>query len=131
MPLCRLSYASLSRIEKYSIEMLDICRSSLSRNRRLGISGILYFDGKHFFQVLEGDADALETVFTSIRADGRHFGVVPLTRRNDTQRGFGGAPMRFIDADRIPELRDDFPYAQLAGGDRDMLERVERLLAAL
>ena len=131
MPLFRLSYVSLSRIEKYSVDMLDICRAALRRNGRLGITGSLYFDGRHFFQVLEGEGAAVEKVFASIRVDGRHFGVVPLSRHEVAERGFGNAAMRFIDGDRIPELDGDFPHAKLAAGDRATVERVERLIASL
>lgn len=42
------------------------------RNAELQVTGLLWYSGEHFAQVLEGSADALAALMGDIRADQRH-----------------------------------------------------------
>jgi len=52
--------------------ILDIVRVSERRNTASGISGLLLYGERRFFQVIEGAAAAVEEAFARIRADPRH-----------------------------------------------------------
>jgi hypothetical protein len=125
----KLIYASHALVGPDSTEMLAICRASLRRNARLGVSGALYFDGRFFFQVLEGARAALEGLFELIRRDRRHRGVIPLGMATIPARRFATSPMRFVDGRRLPELSRDFPMARLQTGCRETAARIEAALA--
>lgn len=68
----------------------DIERVSLSRNARLGVSGCLAAMSDRFLQALEGPAAAVESVYSSIRADARHRRLRVVEDRPILQRRFGG-----------------------------------------
>ena len=42
------------------------------RNQAAGITGMLWYDGSRFLQIMEGPAPALERMFARIRLDCRH-----------------------------------------------------------
>ena len=115
--LMALAYVSTARIPRYSHDMLAICRSSLRRNAVLKVSGVLYFDGLRFFQVLEGDAVNIRHVFGLIQKDRRHSAVHRLYERPVAERRFGAEPMRFVDGARLPDLAASFPEGAIRRGD--------------
>jgi len=53
-------------------EVDALVESARARNEQLGLTGALVYTRTHFAQVLEGEANAIEAVMTSIRADSRH-----------------------------------------------------------
>ena len=70
-------------------EVAAILATSIRNNRRAGVTGLLYTNGKRFLQVLEGDDTAVQTTLQRIRADGRHRGLVVLHDRQVEERQFG------------------------------------------
>jgi Sensors of blue-light using FAD len=52
-----------------------ILKVSRQRNRALGITGALIFDGARFAQWLEGSPAAVQSLITRIDADDRHVGI--------------------------------------------------------
>lgn len=52
--------------------LLDIMNTANSRNKKLDLTGILIQVKDRFIQLLEGDRENVETVFSSIEADDRH-----------------------------------------------------------
>lgn len=82
----RLSYGALA----------DICLFSARKNRKLGVTGFLVeFEGI-FLQVLEGEPDVVEQLFTRIAADTRHVNVEVLLRETTVgQPNFGFWAMNF------------------------------------
>ena len=98
------------------IDVAQILTVSRRNNARDAVTGFLYADGRRFLQVLEGPAEAVESVFTRISSDERHRAVVTLSRREIEAREFGDWAM----AHRMP------------GGDSDalMAQIGERLEAA-
>ncbi len=76
-----------------SAEMEAILSTSRRNNARDGVTGLLYYDGRRFLQVLEGEASAVTTAFERIRQDPRHRAIVTLSRRTIDAREFGGWAM--------------------------------------
>jgi hypothetical protein len=76
----QLAYLSTRKQDVTDEEIVDgIVLPSLTKNRALGVTGCLWFDGNHFFQVLEGSLDTIESLFAVIATDQRHESVDRLT----------------------------------------------------
>jgi hypothetical protein len=129
--LTRLAYVSRALIPAHDAQMLEIARQSLRNNARLGITGALYFDGKQFFQVLEGSDAAIAVVFDAIRADSRHCDVQVVCHGPIEQRLFSDWSMKFIDGQTHRELANAFRYEQaVQPGWAAQQSRIEALAAA-
>lgn len=55
-----------------------ICLRARARNRQLGVSGVLVFDGQRFCQFLQGPAAEVQALMATIARDPRHHGIVML-----------------------------------------------------
>ena len=66
-------------------------------NELFDITGILLFNGTHFFQVLEGSEKAVRTIYERICEDCRHHNIVELMRDYAPSRRFGNAGMELFD----------------------------------
>lgn len=66
-------------------------------NERNSITGILLFDGMHFFQLLEGPEEAVDAIYNTICSDQRHNNVVVLMRDYAPSRRFGNVGMELFD----------------------------------
>jgi hypothetical protein len=72
-------------------------------NEQLGLSGLLIYDDGAFFQILEGEDDALEQLYERIEQDPRHHDMFLLLRRPIAERNFAGWSMGFCCAVDLPE----------------------------
>ncbi|WP_145339717.1 diguanylate phosphodiesterase [Pantoea sp. PSNIH1] len=61
------------------------------------VTGILLFNGTHFFQILEGPEEGVMTIYNRICADRRHHNVVELMRDYSPYRRFGNSGMELFD----------------------------------
>lgn len=61
------------------------------------VTGILLFNGTHFFQLLEGPETGILAVYERICADRRHHNIVELMRDYAPYRRFGNAGMSLFD----------------------------------
>ncbi len=86
--LMHLIYSSAAT-QAFSNEALaELLARARHKNATLGVTGmLLYVDGS-FLQVLEGEADAVDTVFRTIAADPRHTQLVTIIREPIPRRGF-------------------------------------------
>lgn len=97
--MLQLVYISSVHPVGSAADMDAILKVSRRNNRRDAISGLLYFDGTRFLQVLEGPESAVEAAYARIRADDRHRGTVVMLRRPIDQREFGAWAMAHRTAD--------------------------------
>lgn len=72
MKLYRLIYVSDKREYLGLVDLQDILAKSEKNNTELGITGLLVILDKKFFQVLEGPATAMNTLYEKIMRDSRH-----------------------------------------------------------
>lgn len=89
--LYRLIYASRisARIRaKIISEFRSILTASQAYNAEKAITGFLVFDSDVFFQILEGDRNALWDLFLMIQRDSRHDNIRLLEFRECDQRQF-------------------------------------------
>lgn len=75
-------------------EMVDLANI---KNSQANVTGILLFNGTHFFQLLEGPEESVVPVYDAICADPRHYNVVELLRDYAPSRRFGKAGMELFD----------------------------------
>lgn len=66
-------------------------------NAKHHVTGILLFNGTHFFQILEGPEQGVLAIYARICADRRHHNVVELMRDYSPSRRFGNAGMELFD----------------------------------
>lgn len=102
MTITRLSYRSRINFSEMTLsldEEVDRLLAVARRNNaRDGVTGALLLAGNTFFQILEGDGDAVESTYARIVDDARHGGCLVLDRRRDTSRLLPDLPLFFADA---------------------------------
>lgn len=114
--MIRLTYISTTRGNLDAAATAALLAASQRNNRRVGLTGLLLFDGVRFLQALEGDEAPLLATFARIKADPRHRACVELGRAEVETRGFGDWDMAWQRVD--------------AGVSRETLvETVDRLVA--
>lgn len=99
-PLYRLTYVS-TVTQSMDTEAVDrLVEAARSKNDRLGITGILLFNGLNFLQTLEGPRDVVVQLFELISHDPRHNGVVSVQQDEPKQRSFDGWSMAYAPVGR-------------------------------
>ena len=83
-----LAYASTATFDFQDGDLITLLMNSRANNKRLGITGILLYDDRHFVQVLEGEEQAVRERFARIDADPRHDGVTILLEETSSERQF-------------------------------------------
>ena len=81
--------------------LLEQCRAN---NQGYGLTGFLLFDGKTFFQLLEGDTKVVERIYSEkIASDPRHTALRPLIRQSVKSPAFSNWSMAYalLGADRL------------------------------
>jgi hypothetical protein len=69
--------------------LATILSQSRRNNEQLGVSGALLFSDGSFFQVLEGEASAVDELYITISRDPRHSRAVTIIREPIARRTFG------------------------------------------
>jgi hypothetical protein len=87
-----------------ALSIFDILIVSRSRNSQLGITGVLYDDGQHFMQVLEGPRRNVDSVFDSIVNDRRHTDISVIGREARLRRDFSSWTMAFVSQEQLTKL---------------------------
>jgi hypothetical protein len=85
----RLVYVSRSLIYADAAMLDALVQRSSERNMVVGITGMLWFDGHHFAQVLEGELDAVGATIERIAKDRRHTDCAIVVDREVKGRAFG------------------------------------------
>lgn len=83
--------------------LLDQCHRN---NARLGVTGILFYSHGHIAQLMEGEADTVEALYSRIAQDGRHSDVRQLVNKPIAARSFPDWSMAFhpLEATGFQEL---------------------------
>jgi hypothetical protein len=93
--MIQLIYASKSEVPqgKALFELRSILAASQAKNSQQKVTGYLIADGRSFFQVLEGEAVDVRSIFGRIRSDPRHSSVRMLSNKVIFIREFAGWSM--------------------------------------
>jgi len=82
-------------------ELLDLLAQAREKNARLDITGMLLYKDGNFMQVLEGPEETVRNLYTTIRADARHHGLLKLMESSVTARTFSEWAMAFHNLDDV------------------------------
>ncbi|MCY9847216.1 diguanylate phosphodiesterase [Pectobacterium jejuense] len=75
----------------------DMVAAANEKNSRVDVTGILLFNGTHFFQLLEGPEESVIPIYRHICKDNRHYNVVELLYDYAPSRRFGKTGMELFD----------------------------------
>lgn len=93
--MLQIVYISTARRPFTQAELEAVLLKSRLNNGRDGVTGLLISGGKRFLQALEGPEEAVAAAYDRIKADARHFAVVPLSIRQVEVREFGSWSMGY------------------------------------
>lgn len=132
--LSKLVYRSRATRRLSSLDLYKIAVAAQSRNRTESITGLVLYDEDSFFQWLEGPADGLDRVMTSIRNDPRHTDIEVLDRAPADARVFGDWSMKLASTGEAEAMWRQDVMAPPSGMIRDLRRNPKNapiLLAAL
>jgi Sensors of blue-light using FAD len=92
----RSTFATSENFKGIEPNVGRILLKSRINNKSKNITGVMYFGDGCFFQCLEGDVDAVDTLFESLKNDPRHSDVQLLSRNAISERSFAGWEMKFV-----------------------------------
>jgi hypothetical protein len=90
-------YVSMSAHLLSMNELEHLRKRAEARNVQEDVTGVLLYSDGSFMQYLEGPAPGLSRVYSFIKADRLHYGVVDLLREPIHEREFSGWSMAFRD----------------------------------
>lgn len=71
-----ISYVSTANIDLKDQEVIDIMNETMVFNRNHDITGILLYNEKNFFQLLEGEKHTIIDLYNRIVEDNRHHDII-------------------------------------------------------
>jgi hypothetical protein len=86
--LLRLTYASRAADGLTQADLRAIATEAQSRNRALGVTGLLLYVDGDFLQVLEGPGSAVERIYELIESDPRNRWITRLSTERILRRAF-------------------------------------------
>ena len=133
MSLIHCIYASRSLAAPDEVDIQALLEHARRKNAALGITGMLLLIEDSFFQVLEGEAESVDSVYRVIEQDPRHDRVTqiirePLARRSFAEWSMGFSALRSDDARVLIGANDFFGTAQCL--ERINPGRARKLLTA-
>jgi hypothetical protein len=131
--LFHLGYVSTERQPMTADDCLLLLRAARERNARLGLTGLLLHREGSFFQVLEGEAENVHTVFESIRRDARHERIEvlfegPIERREFADWRMGFVELEGVEIEKLPGFSDFLVGKTDARGVFAELSQAKRLM---
>lgn len=103
--LHELLYVSVETHPHIKEDLVSLLKKFREKNTRLGITGILLYYKKHFFQVLEGEKNIIFELFKTIREDERHSSVILFWDKPIEERGFKDWTMAFINLNEVDKSK--------------------------
>lgn len=99
-----IGYVSLSSSPLTPRVLSEILEASVRNNERDGITGVLMYHDNLFFQVLEGESEAVEQCYARIHVDWRHSSITESVDETVEVRSFSGWLMGYVGPDEIGDF---------------------------
>jgi hypothetical protein len=96
MLLTRLIYVSTISESTAQEALEDILKVARDKNTKNNLTGMLYFNRKHFLQCLEGSRTKINETYNKILKDNRHDNIVILDYCEIKEREFGDWSMGYV-----------------------------------
>jgi hypothetical protein len=113
--LIELSYVSKASSDVGILGLMNLLEDAVHKNKKLGVTGVLFYDSGVYGQILEGYPQCIEPVWKSICADQRHKDIQVLDIDKLAKRRFSNWSMKFYGSEEIskyvPELKMGFKEA--------------------
>jgi hypothetical protein len=90
-----LIYTSRATRTMLPFDLVSLLSVARDRNAKEGVVGLLLYAQESFMQHIEGEADAVDAVFESIRSDDRHTDIRVVTHEEITAVTYDGWAMGF------------------------------------
>ena len=107
--LIELSYVSQASNDMGILGLMNLLEDAVHKNKRNGITGVLFYDNRIFGQIIEGYPQHVDLIWKAITADPRHLEVQVLGINTLQKRRFSNWSMKFYGSDEIsqyvPELK--------------------------
>ena len=97
--ISRSTFENADAVNKIEPNVVRILAKSRVNNRRNGLVGVLYFGDGAFFQCLEGDEEAINTLFAKIENDPRHKDVKLISKKYISRFSFPDWAMKYAPLD--------------------------------
>lgn len=97
--ISRSTFESTDAINKIEPNVVRILAKSRVNNRKNGLVGVLYFGDGAFFQCLEGDESAINTLFSKIENDPRHKDLKLISKKYISRLSFPDWAMKYAPLD--------------------------------
>jgi hypothetical protein len=97
--ISRSTFENADAINKIEPNVVRILAKSRTNNRKNGLVGVLYFGNGAFFQCLEGNEDAINTLFAKIENDPRHKDVKLISKKYISRLSFPDWAMKYAPLD--------------------------------
>ncbi len=114
--LIRFVYFSQAQYEFKDEELRNLLQVCQANNKKNGISGLLVYHDLNFFQVLEGESDAVYALLSVIEQDTRHRDVMAVLEESISERSFANWSMGYLPImgdqvllQQMHDLRQAFP----------------------
>ena len=102
----RITYISRYAQPMSEDKLRALGEAAAVKNRQLGVTGILMASGGIFYQVLEGSAEHVEQLYSTIARDGRHTDILLLQSEDDVpEKLFPDWSMKTINLDAASHVR--------------------------
>ncbi|WP_379922356.1 BLUF domain-containing protein [Erythrobacter sp. R86502] len=85
-----LTYQSTATSKPSAAELRSLAHQARTRNRSVGVTGMLLFEEGRFLQTLEGPPEGVEAIWSSVARDQRHSEIEVLSRHMAPARLFTG-----------------------------------------
>mgnify|MGYP001113887480 CR=1 FL=1 len=89
-------------------ELMAILNKSRDKNTAVGVTGMLLYHEGSILQILEGEDQAVDTVYNAIKRDNRHKGIIKMNDCAISKRSFSDWSMGFRNV-------SDEDWAKLSG----------------
>ena len=90
-----LVYVSTATRTLSDDELRHLLERARTRNAKEGVTGVLLYSHGNFIQYLEGPASGIEKVYSVIKADPQHHGIIELMNETIESREFSDWSMAF------------------------------------
>lgn len=131
--LISVVYASRATEEFHEHEIPELLKQARLANAAHQLTGMLLYIAGAFVQVLEGEAETVETAFETIRGDKRHHQIRAICKNSILERAFEGWTMshKTLDPAEAGELIGEGDYFLSPTWIRELdSNRAQKLLSA-
>ncbi len=91
-----ISYVSTAHTDLQAQGVKDIMTETLKNNNRQKVTGILLYNERNFFQLLEGEKQTIQDIYKKITLDPRHQDIIKFLEKPVFRPPFDGYMADFI-----------------------------------